>query len=184
MSKETDASISALLDGELPPQALDRTLSALAADDRLRREFGRYQLIGDAMRGEVTSARTLEIADAVRARLAQEPTVMAPRRAARPAWRRPAAGVALAASVAAVAIALGPRLFTPDTGGSPSLVERPAGPLPTFVARTDARLVPRLRASDESRLSRYLVDHNEYANRAPVSGFMPYATFVGYDGGR
>jgi Meckel syndrome type 1 protein len=106
--------LSALFDGELPGDAARFALKRLDHDAGWRDTCGRWQLIGDALRGEATSAAPADFAAGVMRKLAAEgqaavvampsgpgasaaPTAVATR-------RRWLGGAALAASVAMVAV--------------------------------------------------------------------------------
>ncbi|MCD4504011.1 sigma-E factor negative regulatory protein [Chromobacterium piscinae] len=97
--KET---ISALMDGELDGPDADKAIAAIAGDKDLDDAWEGYHLIGDAMRANRLSS--LNVRAKVAARLADEPTVLAPRRWTRPRKARTASAVALAASVSFAAV--------------------------------------------------------------------------------
>ncbi|UJB31047.1 sigma-E factor negative regulatory protein [Chromobacterium sp. Beijing] len=92
--KET---ISAMMDGELDDSDIGRAIASISSDKQLDAAWGEYHLIGDAMRANRMVA--LNVREQVASRLADEPTVLAPRRWLRPARGRAAGGVALVASV-------------------------------------------------------------------------------------
>jgi negative regulator of sigma E activity len=106
MSEQIREQISAFLDGELPNTESELLLKRLTRDPELRESFGRYALIGEAVRG--TSRAYLSKGFPGRVNLAIDgETVTAgsnPARRTAPRWWRPFAGVAVAAGVAAVAI--------------------------------------------------------------------------------
>lgn len=108
--------LSSLIDGELDPQEAAAVLDALCIDAELQRRWSDLQLVGDALRStEVAACHVEGFCDRVRKSLAEEPTVLAPRRLARPAWRRYALpGLAVAASVAALAFVAVPMLRAPS----------------------------------------------------------------------
>jgi sigma-E factor negative regulatory protein RseA len=180
---------SALLDGETEPVEHKPLLTALADDVAARASLARYRLIGDSLRGEAVRPDALAIADAVRERLQREPVVLAPpsqRPAGRPSmprWWQATAGVAIAASVALVAVGLMPRMLSnaPQTAPSPAVqvVSVPAVS-PVFVSAT-APQWQHSETTQESRLSRYLADHSEAASQTGIPGIVPYASFVSYD---
>ena len=114
MTERTGEQISAFLDGQLAADEADRVLNGMLADEAQIERLGRYRLIGDAMRGEC--AVVADTVARVRSELADEPTVLAPPQH-RPSWSRMAAGMALAASVAAVAIVVAPGLLGNAPGG-------------------------------------------------------------------
>lgn len=105
--------LSALFDGELPGDAARFALKRLDHDAEWRETCGRWQLIGDALRGEATSAAPVGFAAGVMQQLAAEApvavAVQAPAQAAgasAPAGsrRRWFGGAALAATVAMAAV--------------------------------------------------------------------------------
>ncbi|WP_028536033.1 sigma-E factor negative regulatory protein [Paludibacterium yongneupense] len=108
-------SVSALMDGELGADEAARVIAAIGADESLKETWSRYHLIGDAMRSGKLSAINVE--NAVSARLAEEPTVLAPRRWLGSTRRRSTVGaMALAASVSFAAVIAWQQLATPATG--------------------------------------------------------------------
>src|ERR1700679_995366 len=106
MSEQILEQVSAFLDGELPNPETELLLKRLTRDAELRESFGRYAVIGEALRG--TGSHILGAGFASRVNLAidgesvQVPAHVHQNRASR--WWRPLAGVSVAAGVAAVAI--------------------------------------------------------------------------------
>jgi sigma-E factor negative regulatory protein RseA len=187
--------ISLLADGETTAESYDTVLTALAAtDNESRAALSRYRLIGEVIRDQ--SARPVEVADAVRAAIAAEPTVLAPTRKAAPAWLKPVAGVAVAASVAAAAIVVVPQVGF-DEPSMPTIS-------PTFVSQSPMVAQPRLVANGPSapqeqqlsveggaewktldadladRLNRLVIEHHEFAGRSGVTGPVPHIGVVSY----
>jgi sigma-E factor negative regulatory protein RseA len=106
MSEQIREQVSTFLDGELPDSETELLLKRLTRDGELRESFGRYALIGEALRGPSRGLLTKGFAcrvnlaidgDAVPAN-GHIPQTRAPR------WWRPFAGAAVAAGVAAVAV--------------------------------------------------------------------------------
>ncbi|GGY06401.1 sigma-E factor negative regulatory protein [Paludibacterium paludis] len=99
-------SVSSLMDGELDRQGAERVLAAMKDDESLRTAWREYHLIGDSLRGNRLSS--LDVTRPVSARLAEEPTVLAPRRwmprQVRNHPRTAGAALALAASVSFAAV--------------------------------------------------------------------------------
>ena len=98
--------LSAMVDGEVDDDVLERTFAAMGRDDALQQRWAMYHLIGDALRDEGHAGSG--VSQRVMAALADEPTVLAPPRHKRSI--RETASVAthrlaysLAASVAGVA---------------------------------------------------------------------------------
>jgi len=106
MSEQIREQVSAFLDGELPSTETELLLKRLTRDGELRESFGRYALIGEALRGSNNALLTKGFASRVNLAIdgeavpAASPVVAT--HAAR--WWRPLAGAAVVAGVAAVAI--------------------------------------------------------------------------------
>ena len=196
--------ISSFVDGELQGPARGRIVHALYGSPELRRRWARYHLIGDAARkiGPVSGADS--IAGNVGAALSGESMVSFKRRP----WPVPLPGLALAASIAAVAI-LGIRGLDDGGAQSPPVAGAQSSPvagasrheaaaespLSTDPDSTVSRIASgavqsagseavRRPWSDaapdaEARLNVYLVNHNEYAGNG-VRGVLPYVRIVGY----
>jgi negative regulator of sigma E activity len=121
MSEQIREQVSAFLDGELPDTETELLLKRLTRDGELRESFGRFALIGEALRGSGSQILTRGFASRVNLVIDGEPVhvpaLATPPRASR--WWRPLAGVTVAASVAAVAIvALQQRAISPRSGVS------------------------------------------------------------------
>jgi len=106
MSEQIREQVSAFLDGELPNSESELLLKRLTRDGVLRESFGRYALIGEAIRGASRAYLTQGFAGRVNLAIDGEPISagghVAQVRASR--WWRPFAGAAVAAGVAAVAV--------------------------------------------------------------------------------
>ena len=119
--------ISTLMDGEYAPEEAEHVFTALCASDELRERWSTYHLIGDSLRGAAGWGTALE--QRVMERLEAEPTVLAPRPAAR---RKPSHLWSAAASVAAVMfvgwVALQQMQTAQDNVAAPSLAANSAAP--------------------------------------------------------
>src|ERR1700675_2230863 len=107
MSEQIREQVSAFLDGELPSSETELLLKRLTRDGELRESFGRYALIGEAVRGGSVSLLTKRFAGRVNLAIDGEPITAnghVPELRAARWWWRPLAGAALAAGVAAVAV--------------------------------------------------------------------------------
>ena len=156
------ARISELLDGELEPREAAVPLDALRSEGEARDTWRNYHLIGDAMRD--TRMLSAGFAARVAAKIADEPTVMAPARivAARPRQRWQL--LSAAASVAAVAL-VGWVAFGPQEG-APQLA---VAPLPVQAV---AQVPPPSSAND------YLYAHQGLSPRNSLQGVAPYVRMV------
>ena len=116
MSEQIREQVSAFLDGELPGSETELLLKRLTRDGELRESFGRYALIGEALRGASRAYLTRDFAARLNRAIDGEPIPAAgqAQHARAPRWWRPIAGVAVAAGVATVAIvALQQRAIAP-----------------------------------------------------------------------
>jgi sigma-E factor negative regulatory protein RseA len=151
--------LSALMDGELDDKSAAEVIQALGKDHEAVRAWRTYQLISDAMRQSrmLSEGFTARVA----ARLAAEPTVLAPR--ARPAESRKWFALSAAASVAAVAL-VGWMAFTPQT---------PVAPVAQAPAEANPTIVPLPTAAND-----YLLAHQGFSPRVSLQGMAPYVRTV------
>ena len=107
--------ISAFVDGELPENENELLLRRLSQDAALRQQVAQYLEIGRLMRGDHEVPGMNELRDRIAAALGEEP-VQHTADAGTPASRfnRPAVGVAIAASVAVMALVGIRQLNLPD----------------------------------------------------------------------
>jgi negative regulator of sigma E activity len=119
MNEAIRMQVSAFVDGELPENEADLLVRRLSQDSHLRQQVSEYLAIGRIMRGEYS----VQGSDALRERIAaeldagqlQEPAdTVAANQPSR--YARPAAGAAIAATVALVAIFGLGRVADVDTG--------------------------------------------------------------------
>lgn len=111
---ESEAWLSALLDGELDDEEARPAVARLGQDAEAARRWSEYSLIGDAMRGCLADSARLDAR--IRAALAEEPTVLAPMPASPPSHRT---YYWLAAAASVAAIAWGVLSVSPHGGEAP-----------------------------------------------------------------
>jgi negative regulator of sigma E activity len=178
MTDPVKEQLSACLDGELPETELTLLLKQVQRDQQLLQSMDRYSLISEAIRGTPIAA-SRGFADRIAAAIEAEPVsrTAAPR-AAMMQWMRPAAGFAIAAGVAAVAvISLQPASIesqqiaavVDDAGTAES--QGPSYTVPANVdATADSGFIP------AARLTNYVVAHSEYSSplgrRTVLSGVL------------
>jgi sigma-E factor negative regulatory protein RseA len=160
--------LSALMDGELDDKSAAEVLQTLASDREAVDTWGTYQLISDAMR----QSRVLSdgFTARVSARLAAEPTVLAPRATVpilQPESRRWLA-LSAAASLAAVAL-VGWLAFAPQPQLSPP--GQPVAQAP--VSEPQPNIVPL-----PSQANDYLLAHQGFSPRNSLQGMAPYVRTV------
>jgi sigma-E factor negative regulatory protein RseA len=186
MSEQIREQVSAFLDGELPNSETELLLKRLTRDGELRESFGRYALIGEAMRGTGHTHLTKGFAGRVNFAIDGEavsagghaPHTRAPR------WWRPFAGAAVAAGVAAVAVvalqhravvpALRPAVLTaqnaastPVQGAVAALAPREAisYTVPVTLPEAPAVMPP-------ARLTNYVFAHSKYSSGLDQRGVL------------
>ena len=171
--------LSSLIDGELDPDEAAAVLDALCRDPELQRHWSELQLVGDALRSaEVAACHEDGFRERVRAALASEPTVLAPRRSPRPAWRRYSMpGLAVAASVAALAFVAVPLMQSP----SPDVTaQRPLAPTAPVVASTAVPAASQAEAraaaaiASARALDPYFAAHRELTGGSPLPRAAAY----------
>lgn len=192
MSEQIREQVSAFLDGELPDTETELLLKRLTRDGELRESFGRYALIGEALRGSGSQILTRGFAARVNLAIdgepAQAPPQAPPAHASR--WWRPLAGVTVAAGVAAVAIvALQQRAISPRLDrASPLAAQNMTAPLkataggPMPVQGSGARealsyTVPATSTEAPSalvpaRLTNYVFAHSKYSSGLGQRGVL------------
>ena len=167
--------ISALIDGEATALERKRILRDLQSDPALRDTWGRYHLARTALHRELDYIVHPGLSERIHARLQHEKpqaSFVWPRT---PQLLRYTAGLAIAASVAAVAIL---NLTPPLSPSTPSIAKSaPATSSKSTVA--DARRMP---AEQQRALNPYLVQHGEFAPTPGMNGMLSYVRVVGHNG--
>ena len=164
---DVNAEISALVDGELEEGAAQGPLQAMGQQEDARETWRRYHLIGDAMRG--TPSLSPGFQARLSARLAAEPTVLAP---VRHPWRpQRSHWMAMAAGLAAVAFVGG--VFFQSLQQPASVPMAKSEPAPAPVAEAAAPQVAPPEAAND-----YLLAHQGYSPRTSLQGAAPYVRVV------
>jgi sigma-E factor negative regulatory protein RseA len=157
--------ISELMDGELDAAEADAILSRRKGKPEDERDWALYHLISDTIRQQAFYSPHLM--SLVSARLAAEPTVLAPRPRA---WRERIVryAVSAAASLAAVAVVAWIGLQGAAEAPAPQLA---AVQEPVAQARPASVPMP-------NRVNDYLLAHQEYSPSSVVHGVVPYVRTV------
>lgn len=195
--------ISAYLDDDLSPEELEAMASI---EDEA--EFGvasRYQIMGEALRGQLSDAAMIDVSAQVREALSNEnlqnEAIQAAERPVRQpiepakrslfdfgAWFRPLSvlplgGLAVAASVALVMVAVVTQVESPS--GQGNLVADAGNPVVNIPddVRTVAVAIEdtQLRNQQAINFDAYLAEHAEFSAQDTMQGRMPYARAVSYE---
>ena len=149
--------LSAALDGETARAETEDCITALKRDGDLRQNWSDYHLIGDLMRGEVPAQEGFMARFS--ARLAAEPTVLAPRRRV---WPQRVAVASFASLAVWGAISL-TRMMSDESATLPTAMA------PGFQQAS----LSSESASEDARFTPYLVAHQEFAPMTVVSPYQP-----------
>lgn len=185
--------ISAYLDDGMSPEEL-KALGPIEIESK----FGaasRYQMMGEALRGELSDAAMIDVSAKVREALrneeiltAKSPVRRSVKKARQPlfdfsAWFRPLGGLAVAASVALVLVVAVTQVESPSGGGN---LVADAGQ-PTVNIQESVRVVAVAvkdtppQPQQAVNLDAYLAEHAEFAAQDTLQGRMPYARSVSYE---
>jgi negative regulator of sigma E activity len=203
--KQQDEKLSLLLDDHSDDN-VDEVLDEVIADVNLQYRVRRYRMIGEVMRNELPAAIDTGFHQQVMVKIEQaQPAVAArnPAASATPssvplmarAWFKPFAGLAVAASVALVTVALWQPLQQETGVIDDGLVSADEQKIKQLAGQQIAGgAVPastrvqsegmRWKLENESpmvqqKLNAYLVNHTEYSNS--MQGLIPQARVAGFD---
>jgi sigma-E factor negative regulatory protein RseA len=183
MSKESLEHLSSLMDGELSRETGLFMTRRLSSDEALCDTWERYHLIRDCIRQPGSKQVVTGLCAKISASLElEEAPAMSPWNRNR--WLKPASGLAIAASVALMAIVV----TAPQPAGLPgaddSVVSESANQ--PFVSPNNLPLAPRSQAvsyapseqANSNRLNAYLLRHNQMARTAGRQGFVSFVPIV------
>lgn len=195
MSKRKEK-ISAFLDNDMHrDELMSFSLSAEEDDAKVAQ---RYQMLGDALRGEMSDSSFVDVSHAVREALADEniaDQMAAAGTAARSessvsektgffdlsAWFKPVAGMAVAAFVAVVmVVSVGEQ---DNAGISPVATNVEVQPAVRPAAQPDMQLAVENKAIDTKNtdLDPYINQHLEFATQDTLQGRLPYVRAVSFE---
>jgi sigma-E factor negative regulatory protein RseA len=172
MTEHLRDQLSAFLDGELPRPEVELLLRRLAGNDELQIALSRYVVIGECLRNAPGRSVTRGFAGRVRAAVAAEGSRKgSDRLRSLGRWLQPVGGLAIAATVATVAI-LGLQRMQPDESAVATQVAAtaPASAVVTsqVVDEPVRYTVPAPNTGPAlmraGRLTSYVVAHSEYSS--------------------
>ena len=191
--------LSALLDNDMKREELTQFMDDLKRDPLAEGEtLQRYQLIGKTLRGELDAAAFIDVSAAVQRAIDLEAEPVTNVLPLRPRWvssvqkiMRPAAGLAIAASVAMVTV-VSVRMLQQNAPGAAS-GQSMAAVTPAPVVPVNAQLAQQVQvvantttlpvSAEQSsvQLNDYLMRHSGAAGQTTMQGVMPYARVVSFE---
>jgi len=191
MNDDLKQKLSSLMDGETDNHA-EHTISELITSESLRKTWRRYHLISDALNGNLPALLDRDLAGTIASEIAKEPIPIAGYRVVTRRFLRPAAGLAIAASVAAIAI-LGIQQNS-DRTQERTPIQLADTQLPQINANISSYTFPASSNAVSSqientgdvepnlRLNSYLVNYNEIrTSQTGVQGIIPYVRIIAND---
>jgi sigma-E factor negative regulatory protein RseA len=172
--------ISQLMDGELEGQECSLHIGRLIREEQLAQRWNSYHLIRDVLRGE--AGTRVDLVESVRARLRDEPTVLAPRRRAQEIATR--FTMPVAAAVAGILI-----------GGwwvQQHKADAPVGPIaessqPAVKQDTAPRAVPAKNGPTQTaqpakgQYKEFLLAHQEFSPTSAMQGAASYVRTISFE---
>jgi len=167
MNDDMNEQLSAFIDDELHDDVL---LREIAHNQQAQQTVARYQLIGDVLNNRYVPG-SLDVSARVHSALEQEATIIAPKKwFAKVNVMKQVAGLAVAATVAAVAIlVVGDFSASVNSAGTIA-----AGPTANQPIGTITNQPIQMTSAMQSKLNGYLVSHNEFSASSRMKGMLPY----------
>ncbi len=191
MNDSLKEQVSALMDDELRREETALLVRRLAQSPDLRAQLGRYALMGEAIRRSLPPVVDVRFAASVMERIEAEPVLKTARvRGAGQRLLKPLAGMAVAASVAALSLMVWPTGQTPGGGSAPEFAATSASVPVTGVRPVASGTTPvasgneerdwdRLDPHIQQRLNDYLVNHSEHTTTGRFGGMLNYVRITG-----
>jgi negative regulator of sigma E activity len=193
MSEDMHEKLSTFMDGESDHPG-DEIINWLSHDEAARKTWWRYHIISDVIGKNIDACADTQLADRIAERLHTEPALLIPSRNKTSRYLKPLAGLAIAATVATIAI-LGVRWNTGQDIEATSIshpvavVQKPiAMPKPTLATTTSTAQFPLPRsarltsAEANNRMNAYLLNYYEYRTMgAGMQGVNPYMRIIAND---
>ncbi len=184
MKDEKRERISAMMDGELEGRDREIAIKDIEIDPDTKGSWQRYHMIGDTMRNTLPASVKPDLASRLNEMLEQEPTILAPKRKKKfnpSSYIKPLAGLAVAASVTAVAVVSfqGGNQQAPGLEASAPLA---SNAIPETVRTVKFESVEN--TIEANQLNPYILNHNQFNSRMGVQGVSPQARLVGHGSSR
>ena len=189
MSNESRENLSCFMDGEINKETSRFLVRRLGADSELRGTWARYHLVRDCLRYQEGGLPGVDLCGRVQQALENETPQTAPRRIgsdwSKLGWLKPVAGMAVAASVALMAIiTVGPRQNPVNTpagvlAGSPQ-AESFVSPNNGLAGGPRSQQVSVLGGTGNSnqKMNSYLLRHYQVTGSTGGKGFVTFVPIV------
>jgi len=182
MKEKIGEQISAMFDDELEQEEHELLMHRLKQEGGLQQSLARYEIIGDAIRNNLNVAATTNLVQKVSQCIEREENISSQSAKIKQLrFLKPVAGLAIAASVAVMAV-----VGLQDAGqlqnpqeASPRLAQ--AQPRAYVLPVSSGTRWDRQQPETEMRLNGYLVNHSEYTSSISLQGMINYARIAGYD---
>lgn len=178
MSEQVLEQLSAFMDDELPAAEERLLLARLERDPELRAVWERYHMISDVMRDALPRQR-VAVADRVMAEISQVSPMR--RRGRLSGWLKPAVGVAVAASVAMVAVVNLPQRNAAMPSEVVPGLSNSSGQSLLAPGAVKSAAWEQVQPETRNQLNRYLMQHTQHSSRRPIQGMFPYAHIAVYE---
>ena len=193
MSEHMHEKLSAFIDGESDHPG-DEIINWISRDEVARKTWWRYHIISDAVGRNIDACADTQLADRIAERLRSEPAFLIPPRNKTAGYLKALTGLAIAATVATVAI-LGVRGNNRQDSEATvinnpvAVVQKPITTLkPTLATTTSTAQYPmpgnvRLTSAEaNNRMNAYLLNYYEYRTMgAGMQGVNPYMRIIAND---
>lgn len=210
MMNERNEQLSAMMDDYRHTESNQSVLNDVVDDVNKQYTLQRYQLMREVMRNETPELIKLDFTANVKAKISQEPELKVkhissakPEKSSSSVWSvlfKPVAGMAVAASVAIVAISVlqtrpdGSDQLAASTTTDARVEQLASIPAVSNAVRVSGHSQPQIiqrglswkikrnEPAMQNKLNVYLINHNE--NSKSMSGIIPQARVVGFDAQR
>jgi sigma-E factor negative regulatory protein RseA len=194
MSKESREDLSCFMDGEISKESSRFLVRRLGADGELRATWARYHLVRDCLRNQEGDLTAVNLSGRIQQALASESQQSTPPGVdasqsmltqSMPVWLKPVAGMAIAASVALMAIvAVGPG----QSPIGPTAAELVGSPQPKAFVSPNNALAPSPvsqqvsvlggTGSSNQKMNSYLLRHYQATDSTGGKGFVTFVPIV------
>jgi sigma-E factor negative regulatory protein RseA len=177
MNDQTKEHISSLMDGEISRETSRFLVRRLGSDDELCATWARYHLVRDCLRYREGRFGGEDLCSRISSALEDEPDKSV--RKLPLSWLKPAAGMAIAASVALMAVvSVGQRQVEPNASPAGFADASQAEAFVTPQGLSPTSVTQQASLSGDSRMNAYLLRHYQAAGSAGGKGFVALVPIV------